>query len=30
MPSENVINIDANQYFNLWHIAKFFSKFEVT
>lgn len=30
MPSENVINIDANQYLNLWHIPKFFSKFEVT
>lgn len=30
MLSEDVINIDANQYFDLWHIAKFFSKLEVT
>ncbi len=30
MLPKDIINVDAYQYFYLWHIAKFFSKFEVT
>ena len=29
MLPEDVINVDADQYFNFWHIAKFLSEFEV-
>lgn len=30
MLSEDIINVDAYQYFYLQHIAKFFSEFEIT